>query len=117
MGAAASTVNVDDLKSRLASAEDDEVSAYVNEMSAEARAKLAAGLQKSMGCGVSSDAKPAEAQAQAEAAKIVVERKALPERTDAEIKEIVAKIEAALAEDPDSLRVLGNRWAFAVGST
>ena len=75
-----------------------------------------------MGCAASSDAKPAEAEAgqpadgqgrppeaqgQAEAAKIVVERKALPERTAAEIEEIVAKIEAALAEDPDSLRVLG----------
>jgi len=72
-----------------------------------------------MGCGGSSDAKPAEAadgqgrppeaQAQAEAAKIVVERKALPERTDAEIEEMVAKIQEALAKDPDSLRVLGEK--------
>ena len=50
-----------------------------------------------------------------QAVKIVVERKALPERTAAEIEEIVAKIEAALAEDPDSLRVLGEwvGWEYA----
>ena len=48
MGAAASTVNVDELKSKLAAAKGDEVTTYLNEMPAEVRAKLAAGLHKSL---------------------------------------------------------------------
>ena len=48
MGAGASTVNVDELKSKFDAANNEELSTYLNEMPAEARAKLAAGLHKSL---------------------------------------------------------------------